>query len=61
MNCKHERLRTVGDRVFCCACNEELSLEFLASKNGAKQAEKPAEEAKPNKAPAKKRSTKKSV
>ena len=29
MDCKHERLRTVGDRVFCMECREELPLEFL--------------------------------
>ena len=27
--CSHNRLRTVGDRVFCCACGEELPLSFL--------------------------------
>lgn len=61
MDCKHERLRTVGDRVFCCNCNEELPLEFLIAKNGTKQAEKPAPEEKVNKAPAKKRTAKKAV
>ena len=35
--CDHERLRTVGDRVFCCNCGEELTIDFLLSKN------KPAE------------------
>ena len=30
--CGHERLRTVGDRVFCCECGEELSLDLLESK-----------------------------
>ena len=34
--CNHDRLRTVGDRVFCCKCNEELSIEFLMGKNGEK-------------------------
>lgn len=27
--CDHERLRTVGDRVFCCVCGKELPLDFL--------------------------------
>lgn len=31
MECKHERLRTVGDRVFCMECQAELPLEFLIS------------------------------
>ena len=57
--CDHKRLRTVGDRVFCCECGEELPLEYLI--NGKKPAEKPAPEGKPDKAPAKKRAAKKSV
>lgn len=63
--CEHERLRTVGDRVYCCACGAELTLEFLKAKGtpaeAEKQAEKPAEEKKPDKAPAKKRTAKKAV
>ena len=40
--CEHERLRTVGNRVFCCACGEELPLEFLLAKSEPKkQEEKP--------------------
>ena len=61
MGCKHERLRTVGNRVFCCECNEELPLAFLIAKNGKNSAEKPEEEAKPNKAQVKKRAAKKAV
>ena len=61
MNCKHERLRTVGDRVFCCECREELPLEFLMAKNGKNSAEKPAEETKTDKATVKKRTAKKAV
>lgn len=30
--CEHERLRTVGDDVFCCICGEKLPLEFLMNK-----------------------------
>lgn len=30
--CEHERLRTVGDDVFCCNCGEKLPLEFLMNK-----------------------------
>jgi len=29
MDCKHEHLRTVGDRLFCKDCDMELPLEFL--------------------------------
>lgn len=48
--CEHERLRTVGDRVFCCKCGTELPLEFLLGKNKA--------EDEPKKAPARKRTKK---
>ena len=61
MGCKHDRLRTVGDRVFCCECNEELSLEFLMAKNGKNSAEKPAETAKTDKPAPRKRTAKKAV
>ena len=59
MDCKHDRLRTVGDRVFCCDCKEELSLEFLMAKNGKNSAEKPVEEAKASKPATRKRTAKK--
>lgn len=42
--CEHERLRTVGNRVFCCACGVELPLAFLTAKS------EPAEEKPRNKA-----------
>lgn len=42
MACNHERLRTVGDRLFCCECKEELPIEFLTSKNGKNQPDKAA-------------------
>ena len=45
--CEHERLRTVGDRVFCCACGEELSRDFLLAKNAPKAPEAPVEPAAP--------------
>ena len=57
MDCRHENLRAVGNQLFCKDCGKELPLEFLVS--GTKQAEKPAEEKKPDKAPAKKRTAKK--
>lgn len=38
MACKHERLRTVGDRVFCVECNAELDVAFLEAQNGPKKA-----------------------
>ena len=31
--CDHKRLRTVGDRVFCCSCGKELDIAFLIGKN----------------------------
>lgn len=43
--CEHERLRTVGDRVYCCACGVELPLAFLTAKS-----ERPEEEKLKNKA-----------
>ena len=61
MGCEHKRLRTVGDRVFCCECGKELDIEFLVAKNGKNNANKPADEPKPDKAPARKRTAKKAV
>ena len=61
MGCDHKRLRTVGDRVFCCECKEELPLEFLLAKNGKNSAEKPAEDAKTSKPATRKRTAKKAV
>lgn len=65
MSCKHERLRAVGDRIFCCSCGEEFTLEFLESRNHPAEAEKQAEKAAPaskaDKAPVKKRTAKKAV
>lgn len=56
MNCKHERLRTRGDEVFCCACGAKLTLEFLAAK-GKPEEEKAEAEPKPKK-PARKKTVK---
>lgn len=42
--CEHERLRTVGDDVFCCVCGEKLPLEFLMNKGKPEKPAKPAEE-----------------
>ena len=65
MGCDHKRLRTVGDRVFCCECREELPLEFLLSRNAPEKAEnsakKAADKPKADKAPARKRTAKKAV
>ena len=56
--CEHKRLRTVGDRVFCCECKAELPLEFLMAKNkpvkAEKQANNPPVDEKPSKSPARK-------
>ena len=56
--CDHERLRTVGDRVFCCECGKELDIAFLEGKNSAKN---PSDNAGEDKAPVKKTRTKKAV
>ena len=61
MDCKHEKLRTVGDRVFCCECKAELPLEFLMAKNGKNRTNNPSSAAKTDKAPARKRAAKKAV
>ena len=53
--CEHERLKTVGDRVFCCKCCAELPIEFLLGQNKAD------DKAEPKKAPARKRTAKKEV
>ena len=44
---KHERLRTVGHRVFCCECKAELPMEFLMAKNKPVKAEEQAKKAVP--------------
>ena len=59
MECRHERLRTVGDRVFCCECSTELPLEFLIAKNGENRAKNPPAEAKADKPTSRKRTAKK--
>ena len=61
MGCSHDRLRTVGERVFCCACKEELPLEFLMAKNGENRTNNPPPATKTDKAPARKRTAKKAV
>ena len=61
MACDHERLRTVGTRIFCCGCGLELPLEFLIAKNGEKQPAKAVPAEKTDKAPAKKGRPKKAV
>ena len=47
--CEHKNLRTVGDRLFCKDCKEELPLEFLTE--GQKK-EDPAPEAEVPEVPA---------
>lgn len=47
--CEHERLRTVGNRVFCCACGKELPLEFLLAKSEPKQKQEEKPKRKPRK------------
>lgn len=45
--CGHERLRTVGHRVFCCECGEELDIAFLEGKNKAGNAAEAEQKDKP--------------
>ena len=63
--CEHGRLKTVGDRVFCCVCGTELTLDFLLAKNKPAKAENRAnktdEELKADKPSPKKRTAKKAV
>jgi hypothetical protein len=61
MGCSHDRLRTVGDRVFCCDCQEELSLEFLMGKNGENRTNNPAPAEEKDKPTSRKRTAKKAV
>ena len=59
MACEHKNLRAVGDRLFCKDCKEELPIEFLIGEIHAKQGEKPQGSEKAGKAPARKRTAKK--
>lgn len=63
MDCKHERLKAIGDRIFCCACNKELPLEFLTDRNanGENRANSTDVDANANKTSSRKRTTKKTV
>lgn len=61
MGCKHEHLKAVGDVIYCTDCKEEIPIEFLMARNGTEQAEKPAEEAKPDKSTSRKKTAKKAV
>jgi len=56
--CNHDRLRTVGDRVFCCECGKELDIAFLEGKSGAKN---PPDNTVTDKSPVKKTRAKKAV
>ena len=56
--CEHERLRTVGDRVFCCECGKELDIAFLEGKNSVKNT---SDNTGTDKTPVKKTRTKKAV
>lgn len=59
MACNHERLRTIGDRLFCKICGEELPLEYLTG--AQKQAKNPPADEKPGKSTTRKRTPKKAV
>ncbi len=59
MGCKHEHLRTVGDRLFCKDCGKELPLEYLTG--GQKPAENPPAEEKTDKTTPKKRTARKTA
>ena len=60
--CEHGRLKYVGHkgvtRVFCAVCGKELDKTVLEAENSAKKA---ADEPKADKAPARKKTTKKAV
>lgn len=45
--CDHERLRTKGDRVFCCDCGAELPLDFLMNQGKAAEFQVPEPEKEP--------------
>ena len=55
--CNHEILKTVGNRLFCKVCGEELPLEYLT--NGQKWGKEAPEEEKQTKTPGRKRAAKK--
>lgn len=57
MGCNHERLRTVGNRLFCKICGEELPIEYLTGER--KQATNTPAEVKTDKPTPKKRTAKK--
>ena len=74
--CDHERLKTIGDRVFCCICKAELPLEFLINQGkpaehepeateqvpgDQNQAENQADGKKPGKTPGRKKAAKTAV
>lgn len=59
--CNHERLRSVGDRIFCKDCGQEVGIDFLMAQNVTEPVEKPREEVPEKKAPARKRTAKKAV
>ena len=45
MDCRHEKLRTVGDQLFCKDCGKELPLEILTAKKTPVKAENQSEKA----------------
>ena len=59
--CEHKNLKTIGDRLFCKDCGQELPIELLYALNKPAKAQKPAEEAKTDKTPGRKRTSKKAV
>ena len=65
MECNHENLRAVGDRIFCCSCNAELPFEFLISRgtslNAQEPVKNPSDDTKTYKPTSKKRTAKKGV
>lgn len=44
MECKHERLKTVNNRLFCMDCGAELPIEFLTAKGEPKPKKKSKKE-----------------
>lgn len=39
--CEHEHLKTIGHRLFCKDCGEELPLEFLTQEKKTEEKPKP--------------------
>ena len=59
MGCTHDRLMTVGNRVYCVNCKAELPLEFLIGNKPAETVADAPEDKAPGKSTGRKRTAKK--